>query len=546
MLKSILQKENISIILRNVIRRKFVATSALLSPAADPLPPPSSPTRASAHRTRVSAMRLKLLLSSFSRKTLLRHSRTLAAPPTAFPGGCSFSTTAVSRHLGGFPFFRGLQLWFRQGDCLPKYFSAVAFQSRFFQDEKQGYVSSRYSEDAKKGRLVPVNAYFLSTSIDLKSLRAHNAFNVISPASRVSDCVILRFYDNNFKFENDPQVIEFDFSNESNCHYVVVFQYGSVVLFNVSEQKADGYLKIVENHALIMLPERAKDDCTRPIQKSSGNKFVTTDSVACSFTTVLLDDIPLSLTLMRFSFTNRVISLGMIIDYSVVEIPTLKTWMEGGLDHIMLKSLSVDGILTIASVLGQSIALDYFIRQVDGMVELFSNINHEMEKTGYFRLKNKMLLQLVGKANSILEAVILKLKLFDRPEIAWKNANYAQIWEYLRDDFELTNRFGSLHFKLEFVERNISFFRNILQNRKMHFLDSLIVTLLVVEILMPCGEVGAVLDLPDLMVVLECDKADNAEGHDIKSEGGEADEEEVGLDDDEGNEGVVEVDGSHE
>ncbi|KAG6511981.1 hypothetical protein ZIOFF_030070 [Zingiber officinale] len=389
-------------------------------------------------------MRLKLLLSSFSRKTLLRHSRTLAAPPTAFPGGCSFSTTAVSRHLGGFPFFRGLQLWFRQGDCLPKYFSAVASQSRFFQDEKQGYVSSRYSEDAKKGRLVPVNAYFLSTSIDLKSLRAHNAFNVISPASRVSDCVILRFYDNNFKFENDPQVIEFDFSNESNCHYVVVFQYGSVVLFNVSEQKADGYLKIVENHALIMLPERAKD----------GHNAI------------------------------LVISLGMIIDYSVVEIPTLKTWMEGGLDHIMLKSLSVDGILTIASVLGQSIALDYFIRQVDGMVELFSNINHEMEKTGYFRLKNKMLLQLVGKANSILEAVILKLKLFDRPEIAWKNANYAQIWEYLRDDFELTNRFGSLHFKLEFVERNISFFRNILQNRKMHFLDSLIVTLLVVEILM--------------------------------------------------------------
>ncbi|XP_042425388.1 protein RETARDED ROOT GROWTH-LIKE-like isoform X3 [Zingiber officinale] len=164
--------------------------------------------------------------------------------------------------------------------------------------------------------------------------------------------------------------------------------------------------------------------------------------------------------------------------------------MKGGLDHIMLKSLSVDGIHTIASVLGQSIALDYFIRQlpclgsVDVMVELFSNINQEMEKTGHFRLKNKMLLQLVGKANSILEAVILKLKLFDRPEIAWKNANYAQIWEYLRDDFELTNRFGSLHFKLEFVERNIAFFRNILQNRKMHFLDSLIVTLLVVEIFM--------------------------------------------------------------
>lgn len=38
--------------------------------------------------------------------------------------------------------------------------------------------------------------------------------------------------------------------------------------------------------------------------------------------------------------------------------------MEGGLDFIILKDLSIDGIRTIGSVLGQSIALDYYIRQV--------------------------------------------------------------------------------------------------------------------------------------------------------------------------------------
>lgn len=39
-----------------------------------------------------------------------------------------------------------------------------------------------------------------------------------------------------------------------------------------------------------------------------------------------------------------------------------------------------------------------------------------------------------------------------RSDIAWKSANYAQIWEYLRDEYELTQRFGSLDFKLKFVE----------------------------------------------------------------------------------------------
>lgn len=51
-------------------------------------------------------------------------------------------------------------------------------------------------------------------------------------------------------------------------------------------------------------------------------------------------------------------------DYAVVEKPTLETWMQGGLDYIVLKTLNIDGIRTIGSVLGQSIALDYYIRQV--------------------------------------------------------------------------------------------------------------------------------------------------------------------------------------
>lgn len=39
-----------------------------------------------------------------------------------------------------------------------------------------------------------------------------------------------------------------------------------------------------------------------------------------------------------------------------------------------------------------------------------------------------------------------------RSDAAWKNANYAQIWEFLRDDFELDERFESLDFKLNIIQ----------------------------------------------------------------------------------------------
>ncbi|CAH9080460.1 unnamed protein product [Cuscuta epithymum] len=278
---------------------------------------------------------------------------------------------------------------------------------------------------------IPVRAFFFSTSVDLRSLMDQNKQNFIPPTSRMTNYVVLRFGSS----KPDPNDLGSGMSG-NDCCYMVVFHYGSIVLFNVCEHEVDGYLKIVERHASGLLPEMRRDE------------------------------------------------------YEVRENPSLNTWMQGGLDYIMLQYLNIDGIRTIGSVLGQSIALDYYVRQVDGMVAEFTDINRGMEKTGTFTMERKKLFQLVGKANSNLADVILKLGLFERSDIAWKDAKYAQIWEYLRDEFELTQRFASLDFKLKFVEHNIRFLQEILQNRKSDFLEWLIIILIGAEILISVYDIA--------------------------------------------------------
>lgn len=54
----------------------------------------------------------------------------------------------------------------------------------------------------------------------------------------------------------------------------------------------------------------------------------------------------------------------LALDYAVREKPKLEEDMQGGPDYIVLKTLDTDAIRIIGSVLGQSIALDYFVSQV--------------------------------------------------------------------------------------------------------------------------------------------------------------------------------------
>ncbi|KAF3431534.1 hypothetical protein FNV43_RR26265 [Rhamnella rubrinervis] len=276
-------------------------------------------------------------------------------------------------------------------------------------------------EDDDTGK-IPVKAYFLCTSINLKSMQTENISYVVPPSSRSSNYIALRYCD--ARSETTGLGVK---GNMRSCRYMVVFQYGSAVLFNIDDHEVETYLDIVRRYSSGLLPEMRKDD------------------------------------------------------YAVKEKPLLGEDMQGGPDYIVLKTLDTDSIRIIGSVLGQSIALDYFVSQVDGMVEEFTDINRGMEKTGTFTMEKKKLLQLVGKANSNLADVIIKVGLFERSEIAWRDAKYAQIYEYLREEYEVTQRFGNLDFKLKFVEHNIHFLQEVLQNRKSDLLEWCIIGLLSIE-----------------------------------------------------------------
>lgn len=331
------------------------------------------------------------------------------------------------------PHLNPLRLWLASNPAkthsftTSRSFSAASPSPSPFYGDELDYGANDFGEnnnqedDVETGK-IPIKSYFLCTSINLKSMHAENSRNVVLPTSRSSNYIALRFYN----FPSDTTGIRVE-ENGSCCRYMVVFQYGSAVLFNVEDHEVESYLEIVRRHASGLLPEMRKDD------------------------------------------------------YAVKEKPLLGEDMQGGPDYIVLKYLDIDSIRIIGSVLGQSIALDYFVSQVDGMVEEFTNINRGMEKTGTFTMERKKLFQLVGKANSNLADVILKVGLFDRSEIAWRDAKYAQIFEYLRDEFEVTQRFGNLDFKLKFVEHNIHFLQEALQNRRSDLLEWCIIFLLSIE-----------------------------------------------------------------
>lgn len=299
-------------------------------------------------------------------------------------------------------------------------------------DELSGDVSSTAVRDSNASSeattsaydyMLPVRAYYVGSTIDVRGLAKQLP---AYPKEFNREGVIIRMSP---KMKESPNLDgDAPIPPEMLSRYLVVFKFGSVVFYNMGHREREECLKLAR------------------------------------------------------SFTSTPLAVPMTDDYRVVVRPTLEDWASLESDHIVLKRMDINNISVISSVLAQTVALEHYEQKVDGMVEIFSKLNKSTELTGDLNISKKRLFSLVAENNNTLTELITKLGLLGRSDTAWQYAQYNIVWEGLRQDFELEDRFQDLDYKLNLIQTQVKFYLEILQNRKSDALEWIIIVLISLEI----------------------------------------------------------------
>lgn len=160
-------------------------------------------------------------------------------------------------------------------------------------------------------------------------------------------------------------------------------------------------------------------------------------------------------------------------------------------DCIVLQKMDVMNMQTVAHVLGQSVALEFYGTHVEKTLETFCSLNQEMmESANIGKLNKQMLLQLVAENNIVMSDIISKLGVHERFDVAWREAKYGELWEYLRQELEIDSRFETLDMKLNLVQNNLKYILELHQQRKSVALEWTIIVLIAVEIVLSLFQIG--------------------------------------------------------
>jgi required for meiotic nuclear division protein 1 len=151
---------------------------------------------------------------------------------------------------------------------------------------------------------------------------------------------------------------------------------------------------------------------------------------------------------------------------------------------LTLDRMSDERSAVIAMTVAQSAAMEYYERIVEQMFGRTDRLVERLEERGTVAFVTRPLHRFIGAAIGVRNEVLSVLHLLDKPDEAWEDAGLDRIYQELRAEFDLADRYQALELKLRSIQEALELVLDVARDRRLVLLETAIVLLIVFEIVL--------------------------------------------------------------
>jgi uncharacterized Rmd1/YagE family protein len=168
--------------------------------------------------------------------------------------------------------------------------------------------------------------------------------------------------------------------------------------------------------------------------------------------------------------------------FTVREEPGTRLDMVDG--TLVVDALTPSRAAVVALIVAQSAAMEYYERIVANLFARATALADPLEHRGTVSLRTRQLHRFIGQAVSTRAEVVAVLALLDKPDATWDDPGLDRIYDDLRSEFDLRDRYDTLTQKLQGSQETLELVLDVARDRRMWLLEIAIFLLIAVEVLM--------------------------------------------------------------
>jgi required for meiotic nuclear division protein 1 len=169
-------------------------------------------------------------------------------------------------------------------------------------------------------------------------------------------------------------------------------------------------------------------------------------------------------------------------EFSVLEEAGAPSRIAEGVLHVDALTPARAGV--VALIVAQSAAMEYYERIVDRFSERTRGFVEKLESRGTASFRMRPLHRFIGEAIGARGEVLAVLHLLDKPDETWEDPVMDRIYDDLRGEFDLADRYAAMESKLRSVQEALELVLDVARDRRLVLLEATIVLLILLEILL--------------------------------------------------------------
>jgi uncharacterized Rmd1/YagE family protein len=212
--------------------------------------------------------------------------------------------------------------------------------------------------------------------------------------------------------------------------YVFVYNYGSIVFFNVPEELLERELSSIQEH-------RAPSDVAR-----------TSDMYAV-----------------------EIRDMGASAPDNVVYF-----------DRLVVQSLTYEKVKIVCMLLAESTALEYYEILIENLLEKANTFSRKLERQGRILESSEDFIKFIGMCLSTKQEILSNLYIVDSPDETWDSIELNKIYTEVKKEMEIDIRYRALEHKIQIVQESVEVIVDLSKTKRETLLEMIIILLFVFSI----------------------------------------------------------------
>ncbi len=163
--------------------------------------------------------------------------------------------------------------------------------------------------------------------------------------------------------------------------------------------------------------------------------------------------------------------------------------LEVQFDRVVLPEASLPMLDITSLLLAQSVAMDYYEEDVQDILKRTDAITTSLQTAGRLPGKVGDLLRFIGLCIATKNGVIATLALFDKPDSTWENRDLDRLYNALRLNLEIEDRFRALEAKLRMIQESLVLLVDLSRHRSTWRLEVSVLVLILFEVIIMLWQV---------------------------------------------------------